>query len=102
MLRISCASGKVCFTFLNWAAPARMSGKVQSVQAQVMGAMCNADSSANIGVVLMPVFAHKRGYVFKVEQAAQTMLASANLNLDRAMALYFVDRGDERDQRWRT
>ena len=91
----------MCIVYLNWAAPARVPAKIQQVQAQVMGAVCNTDSAGNVGLLLMPVFAHKKGYVFKAEQAAQSRLANANLNLDKSMALYFQDKGDERDQRLR-
>ena len=72
---------------------------MQVCQSHILGALVNQDQAMNIGAVLMPIYAYKKGFVAKAEQSALNALVSANLNLDRNFALLFADRADERDQR---
>ena len=82
---------------LNWAAPSTFSSEQQACQASLAGALVNDGSG--IGAVLTPVYFHKKGALFKVEEAANKQLAGANLNQDHRFALPFQGRNDEREKR---
>ena len=77
------------WTFLNWAAPALFSSKIQTIQAEISGSIVNRAPSQNLGVCLTPVFGYKRGFVWKQEHMAKQLLANSNLNIDRTLALVF-------------
>ncbi|CAJ1390130.1 unnamed protein product [Effrenium voratum] len=82
---------------LNWAAPSTFSSEQQACQASLAGALVNDGSG--IGAVLTPVYFHKKGALFKVEEAANKQLAGANLNQDHRFALPFQGRNDKREKR---
>ena len=65
---------------LNWAAPSTFSSEQQQTQSSVCGALVNSEGA--LGSVLTPVWTHKKGQLFKLEEAANKLLNSSNLNSD--------------------
>ena len=83
---------------LNWAAPGAYRTKVQKWQREVLGdAMVQVPGA--IGVLMSPVYYHKKGNLWACEQAHLQMLSSESINTDRMAALLFKGRRDERDSR---
>lgn len=83
--------------WLNWAAPSSFTSQEQTTQASLCGALVN--SEAALGGVLTPVFFHRKGQVFKVEEQANKLLSGANLNSDGRFAVPFSGKNDEREKR---
>ena len=83
---------------LNWAAPGAYRSKVQKWQKEVLGQALTELPGA-IGVLLSPVYYHKKGNRWACEQAHLQMLSSENINTDRMAALLYKGRRDERDSR---
>ena len=87
-----------CLFILNWAAPGAYRSKVQKWQREVLGRGLEHLPGA-IGVLMSPVYYHKKGSLWACEQAHLQMLSCENINTDRMAALLFKSRGDERDSR---
>ena len=83
---------------LNWAAPGAYRTKVQKWQREVLGEAMALVPGA-IGVLLSPVYYHKKGSLWACEQAHLQMLSSESINTDRMGALLFKGKRDERDSR---
>ena len=83
---------------LNWAAPGAFRSKTQKWQKEVLGRVLHSMPGA-LGVLLCPVYYHKKGNLWACEQALMQMLSSENINTDRPAALLFKGRRDERDSR---
>lgn len=90
---------QVTVSILNWAAPLCFPGKIQTAQAEVLAAVTQELDTNNIGAVLTPVFAYRKGFLWKAEHATQEALANVNLNLDRNFALIFGGKADDRETR---
>ena len=88
----------VCLFILNWAAPGCFRSKTQKWQKEVLGRAL-ASMPGALGVLLSPVYYHKRGNLWACEQALLQMLSSENINTDRMAAMLFKGRRDERDSR---
>ena len=82
---------------LNWAAPSSYTSVQQSTQAALCGALVN--SEAALGAVLSPVWFHKKGQLWKLEEACNKHLSGANLNCDSRFALPFGGKNDDREKR---
>jgi len=87
-----------CLFILNWAAPGAFRSKTQKWQKEVLGRGL-ASMPGALGVLLSPVYYHKKGNLWACEQALLQMLSSENINTDRMAALLFKGRRDERDSR---
>ena len=87
-----------CLFILNWAAPGAFRSKTQTWQKEVLGRALSS-MPGSLGVLLSPVYYHKRGNLWACEQALLQMLSSENINTDRMAALLFKGRRDERDSR---
>ena len=84
---------------LNWAAPSSFTSQEQLSQANLAGALVNADGA--LGLMLSPVYFLKRGQLYKVEESANKLLSNANLNTDQRFVMPFSGRNDEREKRTR-
>lgn len=84
--------------FLNWAAPSTYTAAQQACQTEVAGCCINGDGNC-FGAVLTPVYFHRKGVLFKLEEACNKYLAGANLNTDQRFALCFSGKTDEREKR---
>ena len=82
---------------LNWAAPSTYTTAQQSCQRALAGACVNEPNS--LGVALTPVFFHKKGQLFKLEEVCNKLLNQANINGDYRFALPFTGKTDERERR---
>ena len=83
--------------FLNWAAPSTFTSQEQTTQAALCGALVNSETA--LGGVLTPVYFHRKGQLFKVEEQANKLLSGANLNSDGRFAVPFSGKNDEREKR---
>eukprot|EP00969_Alexandrium_andersonii_P271412 11995900-Alexandrium_andersonii.AAC.1 len=72
---------------------------MQLTQSELIGAVTNEASTLNIGAVMTPVFAYRKGFLWKAEHAMLESLANANINLDRSFALVFSGHADDRELR---
>eukprot|EP00435_Cladocopium_sp_Y103_P041096 s4511_g11.t1 len=82
---------------LNWAAPSTFPVAMQRAQSTVCGSLVNA--SGTLGVVLTPVYFHKKGMLYKLEESANQMLSQANMNGDSRFAISLTGKNDERERR---
>ena len=89
-----------CIVLLNWAAPGAYRSKVQKWQKEILGTALTKLPGA-IGVLLSPVYYHKKGNLWACEHAHMQMLSVEGVNTDRMAALLFKGRRDERDSRQR-
>ena len=88
------------FAFLNWSVPGSIKTQLMNHQTQLFSSIVNRpDVPRSIGMVVMPVFAHMRGMLWKTENTVHELLANHELNLDRAGAIVYEARADERDNR---
>ena len=82
---------------VNWAAPSTFTSQQQTCQAALTGALVNAEGA--LGSLLSPVWFHKKGQLFKLEEAANKLVSGANLNCDSRFAIPFGGKNDEREKR---
>ena len=82
---------------MNWSAPGAFKSKVQKFQKEIMGNLLNLLPSS-VGLLMSPVYYHKKGNLWQCEQAHLQMLSGENINSDRLAAMLFRSR-DERDHR---
>lgn len=82
---------------LNWAAPSCFTSQEQHTQAAVCGALVN--SEGGFGGVLTPVYFHKKGHLYRVEESANKLLSNGNLNTDGRWAMPFSGKNDDREKR---
>ena len=82
---------------VNWAAPSTYTSQQQTTQAALCGALVNTDGA--LGGLLSPVWFHKKGQLYKLEEAANKLLSGANLNCDNRFAIPFSGKNDEREKR---
>ena len=82
---------------LNWAAPSSFTSQQQCTQSALAGSLVNAEGG--FGCILTPVFFHKKGQVYKLEERANSLLSEANINSDARFALPFTGRNDDREKR---
>ena len=87
----------VVLVFLNWAAPSSFTSQEQTTQAHLCGALVNSENA--LGAVLTPVYFHRKGQLFKVEEQANKLLCGANLNSDGRFAVPFSGKNDLRENR---
>ena len=66
-----------------------------------MGAMVNQTDSGgrDLGVVITPVYCQKHAGLYKVEEAANQRLASANVCQDPRFTIPYQGKNDQREQR---
>ena len=83
----------------NWAAPSLLSAEGQRQQASLLAIVVNMTDSQNIGLVLTPGHANKKGMLWKEEEESRKLIVNSTLNSDYHFAMCFTGRGDIRDQR---
>ena len=88
----------VNFVFLNWASTSSISSKLQEAQARALAATLHK-GKYNVGLVVMPMWSHKKGQLFRLEALILEKLASLGLNVDQKFSITFQERSDQRDDR---
>ena len=89
----------VTLPFLNFSAPSLISTSNQVVLMQVLQFTLN-ENADNMGMMLSPIHAYKKGAVWVQDQAIiKTLATVANCNVDRSFTLLFKDKKDSRDNR---
>ena len=83
---------------LNWAAPGAYRTQVQKWQREVLGDALVQVPGA-MGVLLSPVYYHKKGNLWACEQAHVQMLRAECIHTVRTAALLFEGRRDGRNSR---
>ena len=74
------------------------SAKTMKVQHQPLGEVLRTEGH-NLGVVLLPTYAYKKGTLYQHEAQAQSQLAKQGLFIDRSIVLRFSERADDRSDR---
>lgn len=95
-----------CIVLCNWSAPCVLAADSKRRQAAVMSSIVNKPGCHNIGVLLTPSHANKRGLLWKEEELARNLMSQNNCNLDTQFVLTFGNRHDLREMRtalfWQT
>ena len=86
-------SATICL--LNWSAPSMVTSGGMETQSDVASCLLH-ESSQNIGLLLSPMFAYKKGGVWTAEKQAMNMLADKALLLERSWSLLFAEQRDKR------
>ncbi len=100
IMKLESLSGKeqvMTLVLCNWAAPSTFTSAQQLTQSSLPGSLVNAEGA--LGGILTPVFWHKKGQLYKVEESANKLLSNANVNCDGRFMLPFSGRNDEREKR---
>lgn len=82
---------------VNLAAPSTYTSQQQTCQATLTGSLVNAEGA--LASLLTPVWFHKKGHLFKLEETANKLLSGANVNCDSRFAIPFTGKNDEREKR---
>ncbi len=83
---------------LNWSAPSTIKKEHRVMQAEIASVLVN-HSPSNVGILLDPMFAYKKGGVWLAEKEAHDLLTAKSLVLDRTWSLLFEAKKDVRDNR---
>ena len=90
--------GLATICLLNWVAPSMVSSVGMETQAEVASCLLH-QSSQNVGVLLSPMFAYKKGGVWAAEKHAMSLLTDKSVLLERSWSLLFSEQHDKRDSR---
>ena len=88
-----------CIVLCNWSAPLVLSAEGKRRQAAVLSSIVNKPGCHNIGLVLTPSHANKRGLLWKEEELARNLLSQNACNLDTQFVITFGNRHDLREMR---
>eukprot|EP00974_Lingulodinium_polyedra_P058047 5589195-Lingulodinium_polyedra.AAC.1 len=72
----------------------------RTVKAQhgVLAEILRSDTPG-IGLVLLPTFTYKKGFLYKQEAEAQASLGQHGLYIDKSVCLHFGEKPEERSER---
>ncbi|CAE7275539.1 unnamed protein product [Symbiodinium sp. CCMP2592] len=89
---------KVTVSVQNLISPCLVSAAHLSAQMQVVQHVL-AEDARNLGLVLLPVFSHKKNGRYAEEELIMKELGKIGCNLDHSFSVIFADRTDARDER---
>ena len=75
--------------YLNCATPSAISAFLQTLQSEFLGSVVNTSDSVNIGLVVAPVYAHKKSNLHQVSNACSEKLAACNLLSEHNFVMAF-------------
>ena len=90
--------GVVNLTYLNWCCPCCIQASHQNMHAKLL-AWAMAENDSSCGIVMMPVFAHKKGQLWLQEKAALDLIHKGEVFADQIASVNFKNRVDARDDR---
>ncbi|CAK0839764.1 unnamed protein product, partial [Prorocentrum cordatum] len=86
------------FVHINWTAMSLFNAKTTKAQHFLLGEFVRSDGPA-IGMVLLPTFTYKKGFLYKAEAEAQSSIGQHGLFIDRSICLHFTEKPEERSER---
>jgi hypothetical protein len=90
---------QVTVSVLNWIAPCTVRAPLQKIQAAFLGVNLQETQEDNLGIILMPMFAHKKSMLWVTETTMMKLLGENRVSFDLPFQMKFSAHNDNRDER---